>query len=155
MTLLLSPEAPDWAELPAPRRFEQTRTVQPDELDDLHHVNNTVYLAWCENVARAHAQSLGMGTAALADMGAVPVAQQHTIRYAKPALLGDLVRVRTLLIASEGLRSTRAYAIDRVNPSDPAGGVRLAECRTEWVWVDPVSGRPKRTPAEVLRRFGF
>ncbi|MCD0159467.1 acyl-CoA thioesterase, partial [Deinococcus sp. 6GRE01] len=54
-----------WDTLPAPRRHERTLHVQPGDLDDLHHVNNTVYLAWCEQVAREHALRLGMGTDAL------------------------------------------------------------------------------------------
>ena len=34
--------------------------MQPADLDDLNHVNNTVYLTWCEQVARQHALSLGL-----------------------------------------------------------------------------------------------
>jgi acyl-CoA thioester hydrolase len=144
-----------WDSLPELRRHALILTVQSGDLDDLHHVNNTVYLAWCEEVAREHALSVGLGTPALVALGAVPVAREHVIRYHKPALLGDRVRVRTALTVSAGLRSVRAYTLDRLNPGDPEGGVRLAECQTEWVWVDPVTGRPRRTPAEVLRRFGF
>ncbi|WP_412029689.1 acyl-CoA thioesterase [Deinococcus yunweiensis] len=150
------PEAhADWDALIPARRFEVRLTVGPEDLDELSHVNNVVYLTWCERVARAHAASLGMDTPALAALGAVPVARQHRITYHVPALRGDLVRVRTLLTESAGLRSVRVYTIDRVNDGDPPQGVRLAECRTDWVWVDPVSGRPKRTPAKVMERFGF
>ncbi len=144
-----------WTEVPDTRRHERTVTVQASDLDDLDHVNNTVYLAWCEQVAREHALRLGMGTEALSALGAVPVARQHIITYHRPALLGDQVRVRTALTLHAGVRSVRAYALDRVNPGDPEGGVRLAECQTEWVWVDPQSGRPKRAPAPVSAAFGF
>jgi acyl-CoA thioester hydrolase len=146
---------PEWATLIPPRRHEIVLTVGPDDLDELEHVNNVVYLGWCERVARAHAARLGLDTPALAALGAVPVARQHLITYHVPAVLDDAVRVRTFLTESAGLRSVRVYTIDRVNGDDPAQGVRLAECRTDWVWVDPVSGRPRRTPAEVLERFGF
>ena len=44
-----------WDTLPHARKHELEVVVGPDDLDDLHHVNNTVYLAWCEAVARAHA----------------------------------------------------------------------------------------------------
>ncbi len=145
-----------WATLPAARRHEVVLTVGPEHLDELDHVNNTVYLVWCEAAARAHADRLAMGTEALRALGAVPVARQHVINYHRPALLEDRVRIRTALTVHAGLRSVRAYTIDRLNDGDPPGqGVRLAECQTEWVWVDPVSGRPRRTPAEVIRRFGF
>ncbi|MVN89332.1 acyl-CoA thioesterase [Deinococcus sp. HMF7620] len=144
-----------WDSLSALRRFELTLTVEAGDLDDLAHVNNTVYLAWCERVARDHALHLGMGTQALLEAGAVPVARQHVIDYHRPAVLGDRVRVRTALTRHAGVRSVRAYALDRINPGDPPEGVRLAECQTEWVWVDPVSGRPKRAPAGVSAAFGF
>ncbi|WP_245872931.1 acyl-CoA thioesterase [Deinococcus planocerae] len=142
-----------WDSLPHARRHEMEVTVGPGDLDDLHHVNNTVYLAWCEGVARAHALRLGMGTDALIALGAVPVARQHTIVYHRPAYLGDRVRVRTALTVTGGVRSVRAYALDRLG--EDGQETRLAECETEWVWVDPGSGRPKRTPAEVVRAFGF
>lgn len=144
----------DWAALPVLRRYEQRWPVQPADLDDLNHVNNTVYLTWCEQVAREHARSVGLDISAMMALGSVPVAREHLIRYLKPARLGDTVRVRTALVFSAGLRSTRVYTIDRVNHGDPIP-VRLAECRTDWVWVDPDSGRPKRLPPDVLRRFGF
>lgn len=144
-----------WEGLPARRKHEMTVEVGPGDLDDLHHVNNQVYLAWCETVARAHAVREGMGTETLIALGSVPVARQHVITYHRPALLGDQVRVRTALTLHAGVRSVRAYALDRVNPGDPEGGVRLAECQTEWVWVDPQSGRPKRAPAPVSAAFGF
>lgn len=145
-----------WSSLPPARRHELVLTVGAAQLDELNHVNNTVYLGWCETVARAHAERLGMGTGALRALGAVPVARQHVITYHRPALLGDRVRVRTALTAHAGLRSVRAYTIDRLEGSGPAPrAVQLAECQTEWVWVDPVTGRPRRTPAEVIRRFGF
>ncbi|WP_235692657.1 acyl-CoA thioesterase [Deinococcus aquaedulcis] len=144
-----------WDSLPSARRFEHMLTVGPEDLDDLNHVNNTVYLTWCETVAREHASRLGMGTAALMALGAVPVARQHVIEYHRPALLGDHVRVRTALTLHAGVRSVRAYALDRLNPGDPPEGLRLAECQTEWVWVDPGTGRPKRAPAVVGETFGF
>lgn len=143
-----------WSGLAPQRKHEITLTVQPGDLDDLNHVNNTVYLTWCEQAARAHALRLGMGTGALIALGAVPVARQHVITYHRPALLGEQVRVRTALTLSAGLRSIRAYTLDRAT-GDGSDGERLAECQTEWVWVDPVSGRPRRTPREVQAAFGF
>jgi acyl-CoA thioester hydrolase len=143
-----------WADLAPERKHEITLSVQPGDLDDLNHVNNTVYLSWCEQAARAHALRLGMGTGALIRLGAVPVARQHVITYHRPALLGERVRIRTALTVSAGLRSIRAYTLDRAT-GDGSDGERLAECQTEWVWVDPVSGRPRRTPREVLAAFGF
>lgn len=144
-----------WETFPEQRRFEMFLHVQETELDDLNHVNNVVYLAWCEQVARQHALSLGLGTAALVELGAVPVAQRHLISYQRPAVRGDQVRVRTAITSSAGVRSTRLYTVDRLNPADLPQEMRLAECQTDWVWVQPTSGRPTRIPAAVLDAFGF
>jgi len=143
-----------WGDLPPQRKHEITVTVEPADLDDLNHVNNQVYLAWCERVARAHAVREGMNTEALIALGAVPVARQHVITYHRPARLGDRVRVRTALTFSAGVRSVRAYTLDRAT-DDGSDGERFAECQTEWVWVDPASGRPRRTPREAQEAFGF
>ncbi|SMB90562.1 acyl-CoA thioesterase [Deinococcus hopiensis] len=143
-----------WSSLPERRKHEMVVTVQATDLDDLNHVNNQVYLAWCEQVARAHALREGMGTGTLVKLGAVPVARQHIITYHRPALLGDCIRVRTALTVSVGVRSIRAYTLDR-DAGESSDGERLAECQTEWVWVDPVTGRPKRAPREVQEAFGF
>lgn len=158
MTPAAQAPAVAWADLPAARRFELHLTVQETDLDELHHVNNVVYLAWCEQVARAHARSLHMDTPELSALGVVPVAQEHRIRYLKPALLGDLLRVRTWLTHSAGVRSVRSYTIERVEENaatSTAVSTLLVTCQTDWVWVDPHTGRPKRLPPAVLQAFGF
>ena len=60
----LSPAPPAWPwDRAAPeRRGEVHRTVTAGDLDDLHHVNNVRYLAWCEEVARAHAVAAAAGS---------------------------------------------------------------------------------------------
>ena len=53
------------------RSFALQLTVQSAELDELGHVNNVVYLGWIEQVARAHADAVGAGFAAMAALGVV------------------------------------------------------------------------------------
>ncbi|WP_293911069.1 acyl-CoA thioesterase [Deinococcus sp.] len=124
--------------------------VLPGDIDDLGHVNNVVYLSWCELTARAHSDRVGMTLARLLGLGTVAVARQHNIVYHVPAVLGDEVAVCTELVSSQGIRARREYTLTRV--SDQA---RLAECVTDWVWVDPVSGRPKRPDPRIAEAFGF
>ncbi len=124
--------------------------VQPEDIDDLGHVNNVVYLAWCELVARAHSDRVGMTLPRLIELGTVAVARRHDITYHIPAMLGDEVEVWTNLISSQGIRARREYTLTRVRDQK-----RLAECFTDWVWVDPVGGRPKRPAPEIVEAFGF
>lgn len=124
--------------------------VQPGDIDDLNHVNNVVYLAWCELAARAHSDRVGMTLPRLMELGAVAVARRHDITYHIPALLGDEVEVCTNLVFSQGIRARREYTLTRVSDQK-----HLAECVTDWVWVDPVTGRPKRPNPEIVEAFGF
>ncbi len=142
---------PDLA-LPRPdlRAFQLRLTVQTAELDELGHVNNVVYLRWIEDVARAHAEAVGAGFAALAELGVVPVVRKHAIHYHRPAMLGDEVEIGTVISGAQGLRALRHNRIVRRQD-----GALLVDGDTEWVWVDPDSGRPRRPPAELLSRFGF
>ena len=41
-------------EVPDPARFERIFVVTPDDIDELDHVNNVVYLRWVQEVAIAH-----------------------------------------------------------------------------------------------------
>ena len=41
--------------------FIQTLTVNAGHLDEFGHTNNVVYVGWLQDVAWAHAQSLGFG----------------------------------------------------------------------------------------------
>ncbi|WP_245895884.1 acyl-CoA thioesterase [Deinococcus irradiatisoli] len=124
--------------------------VLPEDIDDLGHVNNVVYLSWCELAARAHSDRVGMTLPRLLELGTVAVARRHDIVYHVPALLGDEVEVCTELVSSQGIRARREYTLTRV-----ADDKRLAECVTDWVWVDGVTGRPKRPDGRIIAAFGF
>ena len=132
------------------RRFALRLTVQSAELDELGHVNNVVYLGWIEQVARAHAESVGAGFAAMSATGVVAVVRKHSLHYHRPALLGDEVEIQTCLTDGGGLRAVRRNRI--VNA---LSGELLVDGETEWVWVNPETGRPKRPPPALLSRFGF
>ena len=47
--------------MPAPpdrTPFSLTLTARPEDIDELGHVNNTVYLRWVQDVAMAHWQAV-------------------------------------------------------------------------------------------------
>ena len=130
--------------------FTHVVRVSEHEIDELGHVNNTVYLQYMEGIARAHADSLGATLEVMRTLGTVPVARQTVITYHRPAFAGDELRVRTEIISSSGVRSTRVYEIRRAATDE-----LLAEGQTEWVWIDPQRGRPKAPPRELLTMFGW
>jgi acyl-CoA thioester hydrolase len=130
------------------RVHTRTITVQADDIDELEHVNNVAYVRYIEDIARAHAESAGMGLNAMRETGLVPVMREHRIKYIRPAFLGDTLEVRTELVVMSGLRAKRQNRVSR-------GKVTLVESETEWVWIDLSRGRPKPIPKAALEAFGF
>lgn len=136
---------------PSPRfQFAQTITVRPEDIDDLGHVNNAVYLQYFEACARAHADAVGANLDFMRAQGVVPVARKHTIKYHRPALSGETLIVQTRITHSGGVRAARHNEVRRAE-----GGELLVEMDTEWVWIDPVRGRPKAVTAAINAAFGW
>lgn len=121
--------------------FELRRRVERDDLDEMQHVNNVVYVRWMQDVAVAHWRALA--PVAVRDALAW-VARRHEIDYLQPALLGDEVVLRTWVGAAEGLTFERFIELHR-----PRDGRCLLRSRSLWVPVNPQTGRPTRVSAEV------
>ena len=128
----------------SPPVFEHTITVTVDELDELDHVNNVVYLRWVQDVATAHWKAIAPADA----LDSVAwVARRHEIDYLSAAVLGDDLVVRTWVGKAEGLTFERLTEIRRVD------GQVIAKARTLWVPIDRGTGRPRRVSEEVRSLF--
>jgi acyl-CoA thioester hydrolase len=123
--------------------------VRPEDIDELEHVNNTVYLRYIEDIAVAHAARVGMSFPVLKAIGVIPVVHKHVIKYHRSALLGDELEVSTQITAFKGFRASRHNEVRRVSD-----GVLLVECDTDWIWIDAARGRPKAVPQEIQEAFG-
>ncbi len=144
--------------------------VRFNELDPLGHVNNAAYLTYLEQAAIDHAAAEGFDAAHLRELGGVFIARRHEIDYLHPAVEGDWLRVTTWPADLAGARATRAYeigrlALDELAAGPPLDGLRpattarapggdlIVQARTEWAYVDVVTGRPRRVPPEVVAAF--
>ncbi|MFN3265501.1 MAG: acyl-CoA thioesterase [Deinococcales bacterium] len=136
--------------LPAARVHRQHFLVQADDIDELEHVNNSVYLRYADRAAIAHATRVGMNFSAMKAAGNIPVVHEHHIKYHKSALLGDTLEDTTWIADCEGIRSTRYHEIRRV-----ADEALLAQIKTNWIWMDALGMRPKRISGLILAAFGF
>ncbi len=146
-------------------RFAAYFKVRHYEMDALGHVNNAVYLQYFEHAAHEHSDAAGFGLEQTRDLGGGWVARRHEIDYLRPAVAADILQVVTWGVEFKGARATREYAIYRIvgatqpppnaflPPDWEPPGEPLVRARTEWVWLDPVSGRPKRIPAEMYPAF--
>jgi acyl-CoA thioester hydrolase len=128
--------------------FELTVEVGPESIDELGHVNNVEILRWVEQIGRAHLEATGFPLDRLLATGGAFVAKRHEIDYRAATFLGDRLIVRTRVAGMGGARSVRDVAVYRED-------TLVAEARTDWVYVDAQTMRPKRMPKEILDAFGI
>jgi acyl-CoA thioester hydrolase len=119
--------------------------VQPTDIDEQNHVNNTVYLRWVQDVATAHWKSLASAQAQSA-IGWVVL--RHEIDYKMPACLGDEIILRTWVGMASRLKFERFTEIRRKIDNE-----LLSQARTIWVPIDWKTGKPTRVSADVRARF--
>lgn len=123
--------------------------VRSYELDSNGHVNNSVFLAYAEEVAVMHAEALGFGREWTVGRGGSWLVHRHEIVYHRPALFGQELQLTTQVMSMRGARAVRRTTIALA-----ATGAPVAEVSTEWVWARVSDGRPSRIPAELLAAFG-
>jgi acyl-CoA thioester hydrolase len=107
-----------------------------------------VYVRHVEDVARAHAESVGITFEAVTRLGAVPVVRRHDIAYHRAETVGDRLEVSTVIEQGKGVRWLKRTDLRRESEL-------LAHAVTEWVWVDPETRRPKRLPSASENALGF
>jgi len=130
-----------------PEPFELHLAVQPDDIDQLGHVNNVVYLRWVQDAAVAHWQA----TAEPEDLAALAwVVVRHEIDYLRPARPADAILARTWVGAVVGRDFERHTEIRRARDRK-----LLARARTLWCPIDRASGKPAEPSPSVRARFSL
>jgi acyl-CoA thioester hydrolase len=123
--------------------FSYPLDVQNADIDHMGHVNNAVYLRWIQQTVVAFWQSR-------APTEAVPqflwIALEHTIKYLRPAFLGDTLRAE---MVAESTAGARAYFSAKVMNDATV----LAEISSCWCALDSATLRPRRIPTEVVAQF--
>ncbi|MEO5707613.1 MAG: acyl-CoA thioesterase [Alteraurantiacibacter sp.] len=126
-------------------RFSMTFTAGPEQIDELGHVNNGVWVQWMEAVATAHWNH----DADPAHVAAYAwVVTRHEIDYRGNIGLGEQVTATTeIREGPSGARFDRHFTF--TNAADKA----IVSARTTWAMVDRHTGRLLRVPAEVAAPF--
>lgn len=132
-----------------PHPFIHAHTVQVDELDFLEHVNNKTYMAWMEQVAWLHSQSVGINHKTQKELNRIMVIKEHRMSYLAGCYLGDELLIGTWLGEQKGacLRE-RNYQIIRA-----ADGLSVFTATSEFVCVDLKTLRPKRIPNAFIEPY--
>ncbi len=126
-------------------RFTRTFIAAPEHIDELGHVNNTVWVQWIQDMATAHWDAAARPEDRAAFFWVVV---RHEIDYRGNIGLGESVTAETWIEGgAQGAKSLR-----RVEFTD-ASGKRLVSAATSWAMIDRVSGRLARVRPEVLEPF--
>ena len=91
--------------------LEKKIVVSKEDLDDLNHVNNIVYIHWILDIAKKHWESL-VSSQTLENYHWVLL--DHNIKYLRPALLKDKIKISTYRLILSGIKE-----LDITNRSGP------------------------------------
>jgi acyl-CoA thioester hydrolase len=123
--------------------------VRSYELDANDHVNNAVYVAYAEEVATLHSESVGFGRDWSRNQAGMWVVRHHDITYALAAGLGDELELTTEVEELRGARAVRRTVIRLARD-----GSLVVDMRTDWVWIRQSDRRPVRIPEPLVAAFG-
>ena len=128
--------------------FRLEMVAAPEDVDELGHVSNVVYVRWIQDVAKAHSASVGFDHERYRALGAVFVVHKHVVEYRAPAYAGDHLTLVTWIEGWSAATSERHTRVVRL-----ADQRELARAVTTWALVSLESGKPRRIPAEVVDAF--
>lgn len=125
--------------------FEKTLVVQPNDLDDLKHVNNVRYVQWIQDISKEHWKYL---TTKDIQERFIWVVLNHNITYKSAAGLGDHILLKTYIENSKGAISTRV-----VEMYNKTTNVLLVHSKTTWCLLNPETHKPIRISEEIRSIF--
>ncbi|MDG6778385.1 acyl-CoA thioesterase [Thiomicrorhabdus sp. zzn3] len=132
-----------------PSPFILPHTVTEDELDFLGHVNNKSYLGWIENVAWAHAKSVGISHEMQKRLNRIMAVHANCMHYHASCYLGDELLIATWVGEQIGCcRRQRYFQI--IRPSD---GKTVFSAEATYVCIDLHKHQPKRIPSEFIEPY--
>ena len=125
--------------------FTRTFRAASQHIDQLGHVNNTVWVQWIQDMATAHWDAVARSEDRAAFFWVVV---RHEIDYRGNVSEGAEVTATTWIEGpAQGAKSLR-----RVEFAD-ASGKRLVSAATTWAMLDRATGRLARVRPEVLAGF--
>lgn len=135
----------DDAWTPPTNHFALRLTATPEDIDELGHVNNAVWVQWIQLVATAH----WLARAGAAEQAAlVWVVVRHEIDYLRPLLSGQSITARSW-VAEEA----QGAKFERLMIFCNDDGQIHARARTIWALLDRESRRPMRVHQPLIDLF--
>ena len=75
--------------------FFLDRLVSENDIDELLHTNNTVYVHWCQEAAWAHSKQLGLDIERYKELDRAMAITYSEYRYLRASNVGDKVKIGT------------------------------------------------------------
>ena len=125
--------------------LEKKILLSKNDLDDLNHVNNVVYIQWIQKIAKEHWEKLASNK--ILD-NYYWVLLEHQIKYLYPALLDDKIRIKTYIDSTEEIKSSRIVEIYNNDTNR-----LLVNSRTIWCLINSKTNKPIRIPDEIRQVF--
>lgn len=132
-----------------PNPFTMPITPEFGDIDGLNHTNNAVYVRWCEEVAWAHSQSLGLGLEDYRRLDRAMAIRRGEYDYLLPSFQGDALLLGTWLTSSDK-KLTLERRFQLIRPKDRA---TILRGRWDLVCIEMSSGRPRRLPREFCEGY--
>ena len=124
--------------------FTRRFTARPQNIDELGHVNNAVWVQWVQDIAVEHWRVAATPEQVEAHIWVIV---RHEIDYRGNLRVGESVEARTWVAdAPKGAKMDRHVAFVR-------DGRTLVQARTTWAILDRTTGRIMRVPSDVSARF--
>jgi acyl-CoA thioester hydrolase len=129
--------------------FTLPRMPLAEEIDGLNHVNNGAYVRWCEIVAWAHSESLGIAMTDYQRLDRAMAIRRAEYDYVLAALEGEKLTLATWLVACDG-RLTMERRFQLIRDADQS---TLLRARWQLVCIGISSGSPRRMPPEFIQTY--
>lgn len=125
--------------------FEEHIIVAQNDLDNLNHVNNVRYVQWVQDIAEHHWHAKATEKI-LEDFFWVLL--KHHIEYKNPAILGDVLKLKTYIKKSGGVTCIRMVEIYDKNTEK-----LLTSSETTWCLLSQKTMKPVRITEEIRTLF--
>jgi acyl-CoA thioester hydrolase len=132
-----------------PKPFLLEVTAQPQQIDGLNHVNNAVYVDWCEQAAWQHSEFLGLSIDDYQHLDRAMAITRAEYNYIQSAYLDDQLTLATWLTNHKKISMRRQFQLIRNKD-------QVTLLRAEWdiVCIEISTGKPKKMPEVFNRLYG-
>jgi acyl-CoA thioester hydrolase len=130
-----------------PDRYAFTLPVRSYEIDAEGKVPPAVFLRWFQEAAIKGSAANGYGPAQYAELGSSWYVREFHVEILALPKTGATVTLTTWVGDMERITSHRQYT------AHGADGAELARGEADWVYVDRITGRPRRLDPEIMDAF--